>query len=75
MLTLVFLASVVPASAFVSWVWRRCVWKNAICTSLGGKKTGKHKQDQIYMAAAASRKILKKGLGFFKTLRLFYGVL
>lgn len=36
---------------------------------------GKHKQDQKYMPAVASRKILKKGLGFFKTLRLFYGVL
>lgn len=36
---------------------------------------GKHKQDQKYMPAVASRKILKKGLGIFKTLRLFYGVL
>lgn len=50
------------------WVRRRCVWKNAICTSLGREKMGKHKQDQKYRPAVGIKKNIKERVRIFQDL-------
>lgn len=71
MLTLVFLASVVPASAFLSGVRRRCVWKKEcnMHSSREGEDGKTQTRPEIY-ASCCIKKNIKERVRNFQDLKV-----